>query len=285
MEGSSRSQGSMKPHYQYTYQPLVQNQPLEGEPSSNKFTGSTLNNRSEPRNVHGNFSKWTDETARLLIIAVSYVMEAAVSELDDDSTRWKAISTAMIERGCNVSPQQCEEKFGEIKKKYKQMIDILGRAMSCNVVENPILLDSIEIPERQKEEVRRLMSSDQFLYREMCSLRSGNRLFLPHDWELRRSVFFSLTGNHGEQHTDQEGIPNECRVLKARWIRLEEKKLEMQQERLQFEKERFDWLRFNHNEELKLEKMRLENERLKLKNARLALELKHRETATHDENN
>ncbi|KAJ9553413.1 hypothetical protein OSB04_017458, partial [Centaurea solstitialis] len=40
---------------------------------------------------------------------------------------------AMIEKGYNISPQQCEEKFGEIKKKDKQVIGILGRPTSYNI--------------------------------------------------------------------------------------------------------------------------------------------------------
>ncbi|KAI3805111.1 hypothetical protein L1987_27172 [Smallanthus sonchifolius] len=306
----------------YLSQPMGQNQPFQSqrlsqprglnhpfldEPSSNIFTVQASNNIDESIHVRGNRShgsclNWTDETARLLITAISYIAEAESSELREDAssnklklipkmTMWKVISTVMSERGFNVSPQQCEEKFGDINNKYKQMIGLLGRATSCNVVENPILLDSINMPENKKEKARKLFQSEQFLYRDMCSFHHGNRMFLPHDWELRRSVFLNLANNCDEHFKNQQGNhnetgqnQNESEVLRARWAETEEKSLEIQEQRLQFEKERFEWLCFNRNEDLKLEKMRLENESLKLENAKLSFELKHRQKFSDDEN-
>ncbi|KAL8264801.1 hypothetical protein R6Q59_022931 [Mikania micrantha] len=286
-------------------QPWDPNQPGQDEPSPNIFSMQSSYNIDESiqvpeNNSHVNFLNWTDEMARLLIIALSYITEAEPFELKDEvkkfkllskMTMWKVISTVMNERGFNVSPQQCEEKFRDINNKYKQMIGLLGRATSCNVVENPILLDSINMPENKKQEVRKLLNSEHFLYREMCSFHHGNRMFLPHDWELRRSVFSNIANNCDDHLKTQQGNSNETgqnqtesKVLSARWVEAKQKSLEIQEQRLQFEKARFEWLCFNNNEDLKLEKMRLENESLKLENAKLAFELKHRQKFSVDEN-
>ncbi|KAI3755264.1 hypothetical protein L1987_55060 [Smallanthus sonchifolius] len=234
------------------------NHPFQDEPSSNIFIVQGSNNIDESIHVRGNMShgsclNWTDETARLLITAISYIAEAESSELREEASS--------------------------------------KRATSCNVVENPTLLDSINMPENKKEEAKKLLQSEQFLYREMCSFHHGNRMFLPHDWELRRSVFQNLANNCDERLKNQQGNHNEMgqkhnegKVLRARWAETEEKSLEIQEQRLQFEKERFEWLCFNRNEDLKLEKMRLENESLKLENAKLAFELKRRHKFSDDGN-
>ncbi|KAL8222710.1 hypothetical protein R6Q57_020109 [Mikania cordata] len=282
------------------------NQPGQGEPSPNIFSMQSSYNIDEsiqvPENKsHVNFLNWTDEMARLLIIALSYITEPEPFEFKDEvkkfkllskMTMWKVISTVMNERGFNVSPQQCEEKFRDLNNKYKQMIGLLGRATSCNVVENPILLGSINMPENKKQEVRKLLNSEHFLYREMCSFHHGNRMFLPHDWELRRAVFLNIANNCDDHLKTQQGNRNETgqnqiesKVLSARWVEAKQKSLEIQEQRLQFEKARFEWLCFNNNEDLKLENMRLENKSLKLENAKLAFEVKRRQKFSVGENN
>ncbi|URE29514.1 hypothetical protein MUK42_36376 [Musa troglodytarum] len=75
----------------------------------------------------------------------------------------------MAERGCYVSPQQCEDKFNDLNKRYKRLTDILGRGTSCKVVENPALLDRLNLSEKMKDDVRKILSSKHLFYEEMCS--------------------------------------------------------------------------------------------------------------------
>ncbi|KAG8368736.1 hypothetical protein BUALT_Bualt15G0077000 [Buddleja alternifolia] len=55
-------------------------------------------------------------------------------------------------RGYNVSPHQWQDKFNDFNKKYKRLNDILDRSNSCDVVENPSLVDSMSISEKAKDE-------------------------------------------------------------------------------------------------------------------------------------
>jgi hypothetical protein len=76
--------------------------------------------------------------------------------------KWKSISKVMAERGFHVSPQQCEDKFNDLNKRYKRLNDMLGRGTSCQVVENPALLDVIDyLTEKEKDDVRKILSSKQ----------------------------------------------------------------------------------------------------------------------------
>ncbi|THU48215.1 hypothetical protein C4D60_Mb09t23880 [Musa balbisiana] len=103
--------------------------------------------------------KWTDEIVRLLISVVAYVGDhddGALETFDGSSAakrkhgatfqkkgKWKTVSKLMLEKGCYVSPQQCEDKFNDLNKRYKRLNEILGRGTTCQVVENPLLLDSM----------------------------------------------------------------------------------------------------------------------------------------------
>ncbi|KAI5654442.1 hypothetical protein M9H77_31629 [Catharanthus roseus] len=147
--------------------------------------------------------KWTDTMVRLLITAVSYIGEEAASEYGGGARRkcanlqkkgkWKSVSKVMAERGHFVSPQQCEDKFNDLNKRYKRLNEILGRGTSCEVVENPSLMDMMNhISEKAKEEVRKILSSKHLHYEEMCSYHNGNRLHLPPDPELQRSLRLAL---------------------------------------------------------------------------------------------
>ncbi|XP_038699760.1 uncharacterized protein LOC119997056 [Tripterygium wilfordii] len=166
--------------------------------------------------------KWTDKMVRLLINAVSYVGEDVASDSSAGLRRkfsfvqkrgkWKAISKVMTERGFKVSPQQCEDKFNDLNKRYKKLNEMLGRGTSCEVVENPALLDVISfLTEKQKDNVRKILSSKQLFYEEMCSFHNANRLHLPHDPALQRSLQLALgirddRDDHekGNQHDDPE---------------------------------------------------------------------------------
>ncbi|KAE8683413.1 U6 snRNA-associated Sm-like protein LSm3-like [Hibiscus syriacus] len=143
--------------------------------------------------------KWTDKMVRLLITAVSYIGEDAAGGCGGGMRRkfavmqkkgkWKSVSKVMAERGYHVSPQQCEDKFNDLNKRYKKLNDMLGRGTSCQVVENPTLLDVIDyLTEKEKDDVRKILSSKHLFYEEMCSYHNGNRLHLPHDPQLQRSL-------------------------------------------------------------------------------------------------
>ncbi|KAK4773288.1 hypothetical protein SAY87_028307 [Trapa incisa] len=147
--------------------------------------------------------KWTDKMVRLLITAASYLGEEAASDCGDRGRRklavlqkkgkWRLVSKVLAERGHHVSPQQCEDKFNDLNKRYKKLNDMLGRGTSCQVVENPALLDVIDfLSLKEKDDVRKILSSKHLFYEEMCSYHNGNRLHLPHDAGLQRSLHQAL---------------------------------------------------------------------------------------------
>ncbi|XP_052174088.1 trihelix transcription factor DF1 isoform X1 [Diospyros lotus] len=124
--------------------------------------------------------KWTDNMVRLLIMVVYYIGDEASSEAADPKKKgggflqkkgkWKSVSRAMMERGFYVSPQQCEDKFNDLNKRYKRVNDILGKGTACRVVENQSLLDSMDhLSPKMKEEVKKLLNSKHLFFREMCA--------------------------------------------------------------------------------------------------------------------
>ncbi|XP_044474525.1 uncharacterized protein LOC123202624 [Mangifera indica] len=157
--------------------------------------------------------KWTDKMVKLLITAVSYIGEDAGLDCGGGARRrfaflqkkgkWKSVSKVMAERGFSVSPQQCEDKFNDLNKRYKKLNDILGRGTSCQVVENPHLLDAMNfLTEKKKDDVRKILSSKQLFYEEMCSYHNGNRLFLPHDPALQHSLQLALRSRDDHDNDD-----------------------------------------------------------------------------------
>ncbi|MED6149180.1 hypothetical protein PIB30_060003 [Stylosanthes scabra] len=156
--------------------------------------------------------KWTDKMVRLLITAVSYIGEDGSSDGNGGRRRfavlqkkgkWKSVSKVMAERGYHVSPQQCEDKFNDLNKRYKKLNDMLGRGTSCQVVENPTLLDVIDyLSEKEKDDVRKILSSKHLFYEEMCSYHNGNRLHLPHDPALQRSLQLALRNRDDHDNDD-----------------------------------------------------------------------------------
>ncbi|TXG53861.1 hypothetical protein EZV62_019117 [Acer yangbiense] len=146
-------------------------------------------------------SKWTEKMAKLLITAASYIAQYASAETGSGRTessllhkmgKWKLISKFMVERGYHVSPQQCEDKFNNVNKGYKRLIDLLGKGTSYKVVQNPKLLDEIYIPEKTREDVKKLLSSKQLFYEEMCSYHNGNHFYLLQNSDLERSLQLAL---------------------------------------------------------------------------------------------
>lgn len=258
--------------------------------------------------------RWTDEMVRVLITAASYASPPADPRCETSHQllapvkgKWRSISSTMVERGYMVSPQQCEDKFNDLNKKYKRLNDILGTDLSPDVVENPMLMESMNISEQAKEEVRKILTCKQLFYKEMCSYHNKNRKFLPHDAPLEQSVRSALKiskARYGFQNVNS-GMPakrprkhkkNDTGVSKelpdlpegqhgltvSYSLELAEKKLWIQNQMLKLEKNKFEWLRSCEEEDMELRKMKLENEFLKLENERLALQLKCREMCDAD---
>ncbi|KAB1221233.1 hypothetical protein CJ030_MR2G020369 [Morella rubra] len=130
--------------------------------------------------------KWTDTMVRLLIMAVYYIGDEAGSEGTDTTGnkkksvgllqkkgKWKSVSRAMMEKGFYVSPQQCEDKFNDLNKRYKRVNDILGKGTACKVVENQNLLETMDLSPKMKEEVRKLLNSKHLFFREMCAYHNS----------------------------------------------------------------------------------------------------------------
>lgn len=146
--------------------------------------------------------KWAGSMVKLLITAVSYTAEDPGPDLNcgkrsgtiaQKKGKWKAISKVMCERGCNVSPQQCEDKFNDLNKRYKRLTDILGCGIACDVVGNPALLDGMDnLSDKMKEDARKILSSKHLFYEEMCSYHNNNRVSLPEDLELQHSLQLAL---------------------------------------------------------------------------------------------
>jgi hypothetical protein len=154
--------------------------------------------------------KWMDKMVKLMITALSYIGEDSGSDKKfavlQKKGKWRSVSKVMDERGYHVSPQQCEDKFNDLNKRYKKLNEMLGRGTSCEVVENPSLLDKIDyLNEKEKDEVRRIMSSKHLFYEEMCSYHNGNRLHLPHDPAVQRSLHLITLGSRDDHDNDEHG--------------------------------------------------------------------------------
>ncbi|KAH0891077.1 hypothetical protein HID58_053506 [Brassica napus] len=102
--------------------------------------------------------KWTDTMVRLLIMAVYYIGDEA-----------------MVEKGFSVSPQQCEDKFNDLNKRYKRVNDILGKGTACRVVENQALLETMDhhLTPKLKDEVKKLLNSKHLFFKEMCAYHNS----------------------------------------------------------------------------------------------------------------
>lgn len=140
--------------------------------------------------------KWTDDIVRLLIAVVACVGDDGTVEEAEGLKRkpsvlhkkgkWKTVSKIMISKGCHVSPQQCEDKFNDLNKRYKRLNEILGRGTSCRVVENPSLMDSMpHLSAKAKDDVRKILSSKHLFYKEMCAYHNGQRIPNCQDLDLQ----------------------------------------------------------------------------------------------------
>ncbi|XP_071719384.1 uncharacterized protein [Rutidosis leptorrhynchoides] len=160
-------------------------------PSTTEESGGDLNLR---KGSPWQRMKWTDNMVRLLIMVVFYIGDEVGSDQVQGSDtaakkksgaggggcggggvmqkkgKWKSVSKAMMERGFYVSPQQCEDKFNDLNKRYKRVNDILGKGTACKVVENQSLLENMDhLSPKMKEEARKLLNSKHLFFREMCA--------------------------------------------------------------------------------------------------------------------
>ncbi|WVZ79312.1 hypothetical protein U9M48_026906 [Paspalum notatum var. saurae] len=147
--------------------------------------------------------KWTSDMVKLLVSAVAYIDDDVEADHGARSRRrkhamlkrkgkWKLVSAAMTERAFSVSPQQCEDKFNDLNKRYKRLTEILGRGTACQVITNPTLLDQMSLSPKLKEEARKQLNSKHLHYEEMCSYHNKNRLCLLTDPVLKKSLRMAL---------------------------------------------------------------------------------------------
>ncbi|CAA2959813.1 Hypothetical predicted protein [Olea europaea subsp. europaea] len=186
-------------HREGEYRPQTQESVKHGHPYVGKAKNQTLtlsdDDEHGPENTSddGNMRmspwqrvKWNDNMVRLLIMIVFYIGDEVGSEANDPANKkkgggilqkkgkWKSVSQAMMEKGFYVSPQQCEDKFNDLNKRYKRVNDILGKGTACRVVENQSLLDSMDhISPKMKEEVKKLLNSKHLFFREMCAYHNS----------------------------------------------------------------------------------------------------------------
>jgi len=153
--------------------------------------------------------KWTSEMVKLLVSAVAYIDEDIDADHGSSSGRkkhamlkrkgkWRLVSSVMTKRDFSVSPQQCEDKFNDLNKRYKRLTEILGRGTACQIVEKPALLEQVSLSAKLKEEAKKHLSSKHLHYEEMCSYHNHNRHCLLDDPALQRSLRMALR-SPGEQ--------------------------------------------------------------------------------------
>ncbi|KAI4382138.1 hypothetical protein MLD38_008137 [Melastoma candidum] len=271
--------------------------------------------------------KWTDDVVRLLIAAVAYVGDDGVLEDSEvglkrkfgvfqKKGKWKTVSKIMIGRGCRVSPQQCEDKFNDLNKRYKKLNDILGRGTSRQVVENPALLDSVpQLSAKARDVVRKLLSSKHLFYKEMCAYHDGQSIPNCPDLDLHLEGGCKDEDDDNDTNSEDEDSSdyrneddsnedNDCghnkrsnfgfeiggpiryqlkqsrdlkELIRKQLLELEEESVNIEARTLELEKQRFRWLRYRSKKSREMERLRLENERKGLENERSLLELKQKE--------
>ncbi|KAL1193937.1 hypothetical protein V5N11_032057 [Cardamine amara subsp. amara] len=203
--GEQQSQPPMKSLYPYASKPK-QLSPIScgGGGGDDEDRGSGSGSGCHPEDSAGTEGKrklspwhrmkWTDTMVRLLIMAVFYIGdEAGLADPIDAKKKssgggssggggamlqkkgkWKSVSRAMVEKGFSVSPQQCEDKFNDLNKRYKRVNDILGKGTACRVVENQGLLETMDhVTPKLKDEVKKLLNSKHLFFREMCAYHNS----------------------------------------------------------------------------------------------------------------
>ncbi|KAG6769717.1 hypothetical protein POTOM_025378 [Populus tomentosa] len=292
----------------------------EDEPS---FTGDDGTTDGKRKISPWQRMKWTDNMVRLLIMAVFYIGDEVGSEVSDPigkkkpgglaqkKGKWKSVSRAMMEKGFYVSPQQCEDKFNDLNKRYKRVNDILGKGTACRVVENQSLLDTMDLSPKMKDEVRKLLNSKHLFFREMCAYHnscghapSGVASGINNSPETATDPSHAQHQQATQQQQQQQyqrcshstenaqqlngEIMNVLRDgaksswEKNQWMKLKLMQLEEQQvnyhcQAFELEKQRLKWVRFSSKKEREMERAKLENERRRLENERMVLIVRKKE--------
>lgn len=170
--------------------------------------------------------KWTDEVVRLLIRIVAFVGDDCAHEAVDGNTgavkrkhgaafqkkgKWKMVSLLMQENGAYVSPQQCEDKFNDLNKRYKRLNEILGPGASCIAVNDPASLESMPISQKAKSDVKKILSSKHLFYKEMCAYHTGQKIADCSDINLQSySLPQVAASKDGDQGVDGEEEDDEA---------------------------------------------------------------------------
>ncbi|KAL6338042.1 hypothetical protein AAG906_010608 [Vitis piasezkii] len=180
--------------------------------------------------------------------------------------KWKTVSKIMISKGCFVSPQQCEDKFNDLNKRYKRLNEILGRELlvewkcayhnkNCHDIDLQgyfHLLASSKDNNGSEEEESMIMM--------MLHAQRMGQFHQRKESEPRGLQFWPQDACQDSFEVEMAGIlktpPSLCGSRK---------------------KQRFKWLRYSSKKGRDLENSRLENERLGLENERMVLELKQKE--------
>ncbi|KAK4348431.1 hypothetical protein RND71_031186 [Anisodus tanguticus] len=262
----------------------------DDEPNNSADDGKRSNNNSSNKTCPWQRMKWTDNMVRLLIMVVYYIGDEVGSEGNTNNDpsgkkksgggsggvlqkkgKWKSVSRAMMERGFYVSPQQCEDKFNDLNKRYKRVNDILGKGTACRVVENQSLLETMDhLSTKMKEEVKKLLNSKHLFFREMCAY---------HNSCGHNSNGGSASGSGGPIVEELANVsPLEKRQwLKAKMMQLEEQHIGYLCQSFELQKQRLKWEKFTGKKEREMEREKLINERKKLENERMVFLLKQKE--------
>ncbi|KAF5940670.1 hypothetical protein HYC85_021837 [Camellia sinensis] len=178
-----QTQQSVKPSYPFAPKPKPQQLTLSDEDEPGLTPEDSAGGDGKKKLSPWQRMKWTDSMVKLLIMVVFYIGDEAGSDGNEKKKgggvlqkkgKWKSVSRAMMERGFCVSPQQCEDKFNDLNKRYKRVNDILGKGTACRVVENQSLLETMDhLSPKRKEEVKKLLNSKHLFFREMCAYHNS----------------------------------------------------------------------------------------------------------------
>ncbi|KAK3017507.1 hypothetical protein RJ639_006112 [Escallonia herrerae] len=298
-----QNQQSANKGYQFANKPKNQHQALSDEDEAG-FPAEDNASDGKRKMSPWQRMKWTDNMVKLLIMVVFYIGDEAGSEGNDPAGKkkgggvlqkkgkWKSVSRAMMERGFYVSPQQCEDKFNDLNKRYKRVNDILGKGTACRVVENQNLLDSMDhLSLKMKEEVKKLLNSKHLFFREMCAYHnscnggggaaggSGGGGGAHQSPEVGAEPS-QIQQNRELMNVIQDGTKSSWEKrqwMKMRLLQLEEQRVRYQCQAFELEKQRLKWVKFSSNKEREMETEKLTNERMRLENERMLLLLRQKE--------
>ncbi|MBA0698241.1 hypothetical protein Goari_021740 [Gossypium aridum] len=187
--------------------------------------------------------KWTVQMVKLLINAVCYIDEDASFDCQGGIKRklsmshkigkWRCVSKLMVERGYHVSPQQCEDKFNDLNRRYKRLNDVLGKGTSCKVVEKPEHLDVMDVSDKSRK-----YNGDNEFEKELHDAEPDDVFHKGNDVSLN-GMEYGKSSAYGLQE----------QWMAFRLLELQKQKLQIQVQKLELEKKRFKWRRTNWNQD------------------------------------